>query len=133
MGKDLPRILVVDDERDMCWALKAILASTEYQVVTTTSGTEALQLIMEGGEWPAVFLDAKLPDLDGLELADLIRKNSPGTTVVLVSGFFYREDPVIVQGLAEQRFSAFIGKPFDIVQVQTMAAQSIVKFKEKGQ
>ena len=72
MGNDI-NILVVDDEEDMCWALENILKMEDYNVVTTTSGNEALKIIKEKA-FNIAFVDIKLPDFDGMELARLIKQ-----------------------------------------------------------
>lgn len=117
-------ILVVDDEPDMCWALENILRPVGYTVTTTTSGTEALQLVA-GDSFAAAFVDAKLPDVDGLALAASIRQKSPHTAIVLISGYFYQEDKVISEGLQEDLFLGFVAKPFDLQEVRRMARRAV--------
>jgi len=129
MEQELPRILIIDDEPDMCWALDSILRPAGYAVTTTTSGAEALKLIAEK-PYTAAFVDAKLPDLDGLELAALIRQQSPHTAIVLISGYFYQEDRAITEGLQKDLFIGFISKPFDLEEVRLMARQSVASGPE---
>lgn len=129
MGQNLPRILVVDDEIDMCWALENILCPAGYVVTATTSGTEALKLIARE-TYPVVFVDAKLPDLDGLELALLIHQRRPGTVVVLISGYFYREDKAIIEGLQKDIFLGFIAKPFTVEEICSMTRQAVERAME---
>lgn len=124
MEQEPPRILIVDDEPDMCWALENILRSAGYAVTTTTRGAEALELLA-GEPYNAVFVDAKLPDLDGLELAALIRQRSPHTAVVLISGYFYQEDRAINEGLEKELFIGFVAKPFALEEVRLMARQAV--------
>jgi DNA-binding NtrC family response regulator len=119
-----PNILVVDDEPDMCWALDNILNSAGYQITTTTNGKEAMEL-MEKTSFQVVFIDAKLPDLDGLELAALIRQRSPYTAIVLISGYYYQEDRAINEGLEKNLFVGFISKPFDLEEVRLMARRAV--------
>jgi len=122
MKKDLPRILVVDDEPDMCWALENILRPTGYAVTTTLKGLEALELLA-AEDFAAAFIDAKLPDLDGLELAALIRQKSPRTIVILISGYFYQEDRTISEGLQKGLFAGFVAKPFDLKEIRRIVQQ----------
>jgi CheY-like chemotaxis protein len=122
------RILVVDDEPDMCWALDNILSPAGYAVTTTTKGAEALYLLTAGEPpYAAAFVDAKLPDLDGLELAALIRQQIPGVSVVLLSGYYYPEDSAIIEGLQQGLFVGFVTKPFDLHQVCLLAHQAVNK------
>ena len=115
-----PRILVVDDEPDVCWALENILCPAGYAVTTTTRGAEALELLARQ-PYAVAFVDAKLPDLDGLELAAMIRQRSPRTAVVLISGYYYREDPIVMEGLAKNLYVGFLSKPFHLNEVRSLA------------
>jgi len=124
MEQEPPRILVVDDEPDMCWALENILRPVGYTVTATTSGAEALELVTRES-YTAAFVDAKLPDLDGLDLAAKIRQMSPHTAIVLISGYFYEEDRTIAEGLQKDLFIGFVAKPFDLQEVRRMARQAV--------
>lgn len=120
MAQELKRILIIDDEPDMCWALENILGPAGYEVSITTSGAEALELVVEQF-YSLAFVDAKLPDQDGLELAGLIRQKSPHTAIVLISGYFYKEDKDIIEELQKDLFIGFIEKPFDLEEIRRMA------------
>jgi CheY-like chemotaxis protein len=120
----IPRILVVDNEPDICWVLESILRPAGYAVTTTTSGAEAMERIARES-YAVAFVDAKLPDLDGLELAASIRQQSPHTAVVLMSGYFYQEDEPINDGLAKDLFIGFIAKPFDVEEIRLMARRAV--------
>jgi CheY-like chemotaxis protein len=113
----------------MCWALENILRPAGYAVTTTTGGVEALELIAKE-PYVAAFVDAKLADIDGLELAALIRHRSPHTAIVLISGYFYQEDRAITEGLQKDLFIGFISKPFDLEEVRLMARQSVASGPE---
>jgi DNA-binding NtrC family response regulator len=131
---DLATILVVDDEPDMCWALANILRPAGYAVATATTGSEALALI-GGRELPyaVAFVDAKLPDADGLELAAQICQQSPQTAIVLISGYYYHEDGVIVEGLRQHFIAGFVSKPFQIAQVRLLARRAVEHGPEGGE
>lgn len=104
--------LIVDDEPDMCWAMERILEKNGFQCRTAFDGRGALALIREQS-FPLIFLDAKLPDMEGLELAQNIRKAFPSLKIVVVSGYFYGDDPGIQDAFENGLISGFIGKPFN--------------------
>ena len=131
MEKSLPRILVVDDEPDVCWALENILCPAGYAVTTTTQGLEALELLARQ-PYAVAFVDAKLPDLDGLELAALIRQRSPHTAVVLISGYYYREDSMVMDGLAKNLYVGFLSKPFRLNEVRSMARRAASRTRKEN-
>ena len=62
-------------------------------------------------------LDAKLPDIDGLELARNLRMADPGILVLVVSGYFYKDDPAIQAALEQRLIHGFIEKPFSHAEV----------------
>lgn len=130
MDQEHHQILIVDDEPDICWALENALRPAGFDVITTGRGPRALELIAQ--EAPAaVFVDAKLPDLDGLELASRIRLQSPRTAVILISGYFYEEDETITEGLQEDLFIGFVAKPFDLNEVRSMARRAVARLREE--
>lgn len=78
-------ILIVDDEKDIRISLTGILEDEGYQVVTASSGMEALEKVRE--EQPdLVLLDIWMPGLDGLETLDRLKALQPALTVIMISG-----------------------------------------------
>lgn len=81
------RILIADDAPDIRLLLKMYLTDTRLEVIgEATNGAEAVA--MAGAEKPdAVILDLAMPVMDGLEAIPLIKQASPGTKIVVLSGF----------------------------------------------
>lgn len=104
--------LIVDDEPDMCWALENILRKNGFLSKKAFNGQEAIDLVKRH-RFRLVFLDAKLPDREGFELAKEIREIDPSVRIVIVSGYFYRDDVDIKDALAKDLISGFISKPFN--------------------
>jgi len=114
----------------MCWALENILSPEGYQIATATSGKKALELANET-RFEVVFIDAKLPDVDGLELSSRIKETNPQAAIVIISGYFYREDEAIDEGLAKELCVSFIAKPFDLDEVRLAAKEAVAKARHK--
>jgi DNA-binding NtrC family response regulator len=123
------RILIIDDEQDLCWVLANSLRRSGYYVSMAHTGADALKLL-EANDYAVAFIDAKLPDLDGLALADYIFRKGWPTSVIMISGYFYQEDQLIADGLQADHFFGFIAKPFDISQVRSLAQQAIERSME---
>lgn len=113
-------ILVVDDEVDICWAIENVLRLAEFVVESTFSGGEAIAFLAKEN-CKLAFVDVRLPDIDGFSLADLIRQKSPYTYIILMSGYYYPEDRVIVKSTEDKRIDGFLGKPFDLNEVLELA------------
>jgi DNA-binding NtrC family response regulator len=111
MHDPVPMFLIVDDEPDMCWALQHILKTAGFCSQLALGGQEALELIGRH-RFTLVFVDAKLPDIDGLDLAREIRELDPNTHIVMVSGYFYRDDVTIQKAFQDNLIVGFISKPF---------------------
>ena len=118
-------VLIVDDEPGMCWALGHILRGSGIVSVTATTGEEALRLA-ERQRFRLAFVDAKLPDAEGLDLARRIREANPGVPIVLVSGYFYGDDPEVLQAAAAGVISGFLSKPFLHDEVLAIARAALV-------
>ena len=124
------RVLVVDDEPDICWALKSALSSG-YDVVTTCSGKEAASLLATG-DYRLAFVDAKLGDMDGLELAREVSDLDLDTNVVLVSGYVAGDDDAVRQALNSGLLRAFVSKPFSLDQIRRIAAEVLPARRPRG-
>jgi two-component system nitrogen regulation response regulator NtrX len=103
-----PRILVIDDEAGIRDSMRRTLEYQGYQFVGAATGQEGLALI-ERDPPDLVFLDIKMPGMDGLEVLERIKASNPAVPVVMVSG----------HGTAQNAFEArdkgasgFIEKPF---------------------
>ncbi len=117
-------VLIVDDEPSMCWALGHILKGSGIVSVTATTGQEALRLAQRQ-RFHLAFIDAKLPDAEGVELARRIREVNPGISIVLVSGYFYGDDPEVLQASAAGVISGFLSKPFLHDEVRAIARAAL--------
>ncbi len=105
------RVLVIDDEPGVRWSLQRLLESNGFMVASAASGVEALKSL-KAAKFCIVLVDAKLPDIDGIDLARRIRIETPcQAPLILVSGYFYDDDVVIREVLSSGLFSAFATKP----------------------
>jgi len=80
------RILLVDDNANGLAARKCVLEELGYRIVTSMSGTDALQQF-DCYKFDLVITDFKMPRMDGLELISHLRKQTPDLPIVLISGY----------------------------------------------
>ena len=80
-----PRILVVDDEESIRRTLRMTLEYEGYDVLEASSGAEALETI-ERENLDLVFLDIKMPGMDGLEALEELKERGRSPAVIMISG-----------------------------------------------
>ncbi|NNJ11255.1 response regulator [Chloroflexales bacterium ZM16-3] len=120
MGGSTTHILLIDDEPDLCWALERMLQTSEIHVSSASCGADALAMLRQQC-YAVAFLDAVLPDANGIELAEQILAISPCTVLVLMSGYYYLGD----QSLAHAPIIGFLAKPFSRSDVLAMLQQAL--------
>jgi len=103
--------LIVDDEPDMCWALENILKKNGFCSKKASIGRETLELVKQN-RFRLCFRDAKLPDVEGLQLAKKIRDIDPLVNIVIISVYFYKDDTDILNAQKQGLINGFIAKPF---------------------
>ena len=74
--KPRAHVLVVEDEEDMCWALRTIVQAEGCDGKIVHTGLEALAALSDG-PFDLAFVDLKLPDIEGLELITRLQVGSP--------------------------------------------------------
>lgn len=91
-------ILLVDDDRRNLTALAAVLDNPEYNLVLAENGSEALQHLLHLS-FAVVILDVMMPEMDGFELARLIksRKKTENTPIIFLTAF-HTDEQDIFQG-----------------------------------
>jgi CheY-like chemotaxis protein len=95
----IPRILLVDDNRDGLLVRRALLEELGYSVQLASSAEEGLELF-GASAFDVVITDYRMPGMNGVELIVRIRQADPDARIVLVSGFV---EPL---GLTEQNTGA---------------------------
>jgi DNA-binding NtrC family response regulator len=104
-------VLVVDDDPDICWALEHLIEGLKARCIRALDCQTALQAARLN-RLALVLLDAKLPDMDGLELARQLHYADPGVPIMLISGYFYKDDPAVQSALDQALICGFVEKPF---------------------
>jgi CheY-like chemotaxis protein len=112
-------ILVVDDDPDMCWVLRVALEFSGHTVTVAPNGNQALRLIDQGA-FPLAFIDARLPDMDGFQLATRIAQQQKTVKIIIISGYYSEDDLVIIEAIRATRVNGFLGKPFQIESIEAV-------------
>ena len=117
------RILVVDDEAPICKMMARVLTKAGYEVQTATNAEEALELI-KTYKYMVFFLDLKLPQMNGIDLCRIIRKDNPLTICYAVTGYASTFE---VFECREAGFEDYFIKPVKLPEIQEAADQAFQK------
>ena len=103
-------ILVVDDDAGICESLKELLEDERCCVETAPSGIHAVDWLNRK-TFDLVLSDVVMPDMDGYELFQTVRKNMPQLPVVLMTAFNYDKDHIIKRSCLEGLQGVIFKKP----------------------
>ncbi len=106
---DVKRILYLDDEENNLVAFKALFRR-EYEVYTTTSPQEAVQLLNEF-PFQVILSDQKMPDISGVEFFELTITDFPDAVRVLVTG--YADIEAVIDAINKGGVYRYVTKPWD--------------------
>jgi two-component system CheB/CheR fusion protein len=116
------RILVVDDEFNQVSILKSGLAKLpNCEIATATSGRQALALFAEQ-PFDLMITDYRMPEMDGLALASLIREQYPATHIILLTAF---GSEVMHETTAANAAQLVLEKPIDIKHIRKAALNAL--------
>jgi two-component system NtrC family response regulator len=105
----------------MCWALKRAFNHKGYQVVTTTSGLQGIDLTKET-EPSLVILDLKMPDIDGIEVLKGIKKINPQIPVIMITAHGTIETAIEAMKIGA---TDYIIKPFELEEIRALVKQAL--------
>ncbi len=114
------RLLFVDDEERVINLLRTMFRN-EYEVCTATSGRAALEIIA-AQPIDVIVSDQRMPEMAGIELLSEVRKRSPGTMRILLTG--YADLTAIIGSVNEGEVFRFITKPWDHGEIKRIVAEA---------
>lgn len=118
-------ILVVDDDPGTCTTLKNILIKKGYKVGVAYSGEEAVATAQEK-TFDIIFIDMKLPTLNGLETYLAIKKISPGTVAIMMTAYRQEMAELVQEALHNNAYTCLY-KPLDMSELLNLTAEILEK------
>ncbi len=102
------KVLIVDDEEDVCRSVSKILTRRGFAVDTVLGGEEAVRRMKETA-FDLVITDFMMPKMDGLELLKIIRDHYPELDVIMITGYASIDSAVKATKLGA---AGYLPKPF---------------------
>jgi two-component system, NtrC family, response regulator AlgB len=118
----MAKLLVVDDERNIRSTLSTLFEGAGHEVTTAENAQEALTLLGQEGSFDLVLSDYRMAELNGLELLQQIKRESPNLPVILMTAYATVENAV-----AAMRSGAtdYVTKPFTLEQIQHVVERAL--------
>ncbi len=125
----MAKILIVDDEVAIRRVLKDILETNKYEVHEAADGMDAIARLKQT-KFDVVFMDIKMPKLDGLEALDRIQNICPEVPVIMISG--HADVHTAITAVKKGAFD-FIQKPLDLNRLLITLRNALDKFNLVGE
>ncbi len=125
----MKKILIVDDEQNMLWAMKKALKSEAYKIITASDGIEAIKHFKEH-ELDLVLLDLRMPKMNGMQVLKEIKKLNSDIPVIMITAHGTMESAIEAMKIGALDY---ISKPFEIdeLKMQIKKALDIKNMQEQ--
>ena len=114
-------VMILDDEPIVCERLRSTLEKLTLDLETFTDPNEALKRFSEK-KFQVLITDLKMKEMDGIEILKLVKKVSPETKVIIITGF-----ATVEKAKEALKIGAydFIAKPFRLSQLRDLVAGAL--------
>ncbi len=121
------RVLLVEDDKNLCFILKSSLEQMigDYEVTTATNGKEGLELL-EKGDFDVIVSDIEMPVMDGMSMVQHIRRHHPQLAIIFITGLTTARD--VINGY-QSGADFYIKKPF-LPEELNAHIQAILRIKQ---
>ena len=116
------KILVVDDDAGICDSLRDLLAAEHCCVEIASSGVFALEWLRRQ-QFDVVLTDVVMPDMDGYELYQAVKRRTPNLPVILMTAFNYDKDHIIKRSCLEGLQGVIFKKPVNPAMLKKVLLQ----------
>ena len=117
----MARVLVADDESSICDAFRLLLEADGHTPLIASTGEEAMRLVRTARP-DLVFLDVRMPGIDGLAVLKEIRRSNPTLPVVVMTA--YGTLDTAAEALRNEAFD-YLGKPMDLGQIRQVLRRAL--------
>jgi two-component system response regulator AtoC len=117
------KILIIDDEKLIRWALEQHLVKQGYQVATAESAEKGLAMLTESPP-DLILLDNCLPDMTGIEMLEQLHVREQRFKVIMITAYAMPETEVKAMNLGA---SEYVSKPFNLENLTALIIKTLGK------
>ncbi len=118
-------ILIVDDEKNYLIVLEALLGPEGYEIVTSTSGRDAIEIV-RNSDLDLVISDLKMPGMTGMELLEACKKIEPELPFIIMTAYATVE--TAVEAMKKHAYD-YITKPFQNEQLKLTVKKALENYR----
>jgi len=126
---DRPRILIVDDELNICRSCTKVLAKLDYEVEYVLNGYDALKM-MDAEPFDIIITDLKMSSLGGMEVLRRVKDAYPDTLVIVITGYASVSSAVEVMKMGALDY---LPKPFTPDELRAIVRQAVAEREIRSQ
>ena len=116
------RVLVVEDEKLIRWAVGEALSFNGHTVIEAVDAASARHVLEQSDERPdVVLLDYRLPDSDDFQLLEDVKRLSPASRVVMITAY---ADPALTAAAIGHGAQKVLDKPFDLGVLESVVREA---------
>jgi CheY-like chemotaxis protein len=109
------KLMVVDDDPEVRVVVSEFLEDFGYQVIQANSAVQALEILAGTPDLRMIITDIRMPDMSGIELANLATERQSDLKIILISGYFVSQS-------VERRF---LRKPFRMRELEAAVREEL--------
>lgn len=103
-----PKLMIVDDDPEVRIVVAEFLEDFGYLVLQAAGGAQALELLAQTADLRMIITDIRMPDMSGIELANIATQRRHDLKIILISGYF----------VSQQIDRRFLRKPFRMKELE---------------
>lgn len=121
------KIMVVDDEKLVLSALCRALRKEGYQLITASSGEEALKYLQNDSDVHVIISDHRMPKMTGMELLVEVRRLYPTIVRILLTA--HADMDTAIEGINKGKLYRFLTKPWQDAELKETVRQALQFWK----
>ncbi len=110
-----PKLMIVDDDPEVRVIVAEFLEDFGYNVLQADGGAQALELLGHTSDLRMIISDIRMPDMSGIELADIATQRRRDLKIILISGYF----------VSQQVDRRFLRKPFRMKELEAAVREEL--------